>query len=378
VTENSSADLVRRYSLPVDGFISAADRTRYESTLFDMRRRTLFGQYSVAEHQVWFLREVDARMPAEELAASLRRLAAIPYGHLIHAQPWIYLVPRENDIALGRWPRGEGRDDESLAWLMDYWARLAAAYNDDAERLLPSEAGDTQTFLPEADRGRLLELLDDSPREIDEVQRTAARLEMLNFVISGEIRGRNYYHGPYPGSEPDSQVVVQEFSELRARHQPWVEGLLGYPLDNVVVVRELGPLELSFDLFGFMVVDGGGSYRSHIRRATLVTVEDGEPRPLADDELERLATDMQESVKQAYGQFATWDDDYRISYGMYHYLTEVSGFAEAAGAPELVGELVERMEAGVDERLADIRAMDDVAPVWARWRAGEGFTPPGA
>lgn len=377
MAERTTAELVRRYSLPVDAFIQAADRTRYESSLFDMRRRTLFGQYSLAEQLVWFLREVEARMPAERLAGSLRRLAAVPYGHLIHAMPWSYLVPRENDIALGRWPRGEGLDDDATAWLMDYWARLAAAYYDDGERLLPSEAGDTQRFLPREEQARLLDLLDAAPRAVEEVQRTAARLEMLNFVISGEIRGRNYYHGPYPGSEPGTQVVVQEFVELDRRHQPWMDGLLGYPIDNVVVIRELDELELAFDLFGFMVVVGGGSYRSHIRRATLATVEDGTARPLGDGELERLGTDVQASIAAAYSRFAEWDDDMRIAYGMYHYLTEAAGFAEAAGAPELVGELVTRMEAGLAERLADIRAMEDVAPVWARWRAGEGFTPPG-
>jgi hypothetical protein len=34
------------------------------------------------------------------------------------------------------------------------------------------------------------------------------------------------------------------------------------------------------------------------------------------------------------------------------------------------------MEASIPERLAEVRAMDDLAPVWARWREGRGFSPP--
>ena len=377
MVEVATADLVARYSKPIDAFIQAADRTRYESSLFDMRRRTLLGQYALADHLVWFLQEVTSHVPAAELARSMRRLASIPYGQLIHAMPWSYLVPRENDIALGRWPRGEGLNDDALAWLMDTWAEMAIAYYDTDELVLPSEAGNTQRFLPDAEIAVVQDLLDEAPHDIADAQRAVARLEMLNFVISGEIRGRNYFHGPYPSRSPDAYVVVQEFAELKHRHQPWVQDeLLGYPIDNVVCIRELSGVELSFDLFGFAVVVGGGSYRSHIRRTALVTVEDGAPRPLTAAELEDLGQRTKRSIQGAYAQFATWDDDFRIAYGAYHYLTEASGYAELAGVPELVGELRSRMEASIPERLAEVRAMGDVAPVWARWREGRGFSPP--
>jgi hypothetical protein len=349
MTDLSTRELVERFSRPVDAFIQAADRTRYESSLFDMRRRTLLGQYCLADYLVWFLQQVADRMPPAELAHSLRRLASVPYGQLIHAMPWSYLVPRENDIALGRWPRGDGLDDEALAWLMAFWEEMSVAYYASDGLVLPSEAGDTQRFLPEHDQETVRALLDDAPREIDEAQRIVARLEMLNFVISGEIRGRNYYHGPYPSSAPDAFVVVQEFTELRHRHQPWVQELLGFELDNVVCIRELSGIDLAFDLFGFMVVVGGGSYRSHIRRAALATVEDGVARPLRDAELERLTADVRRAIAGAYATFATWDDDFRIGYGV---------------------------ERSAIDRLPDVRAMGDVAPVWVHWREGRGFTPP--
>lgn len=374
MAEPTTAELVRRYSLAVDGFIADADRTRYESKLFDMRRRTLIGQYCLADHLVWFLKEaLDGCSPAE-LAKSLRRLVAMPSAQLIHAMPWVYLVPRQNEIELGR--RDGTAADADLTWLMDLWLELSTNYyGRDDGALLPSEMGDTQLVLEAAELEPIGALMAGPGREIDEVQRVAARLEMLNFVISGEIRGRIFYHGPYPGTSGDGQIVVQEFTQLDRRHQPWTEDLLGYPLDNVVLLREVEPGDYAFDLYGFMV-DKGGDFKSRIRRATVATVEDGIPRPLSDAEIERLTADIRISIKAAYTRFAGWDDDFRIVYGIYHYLFEAAPYAEVVGRPQLVVELRRRIEASAERRLPDVRSMDDVAPVWRHWREGGGFTPP--
>lgn len=370
----TTADLVRRYSAAVDGFIANADRTRYESKLFDMHRRTLIGQYCLADHMVWFLKAASEGLSQRQLAHGQRRLGAVPSGQSFHAMPWCYLVPRQNDIELGR--IDGTAPDEDLAWLMEYWRQGAIGYYDREDALLPSEMGDTQIALDAAGVAGALELLDEHERASDEVQRVAARLEMLNFVISGEIRGRLFYHGPYPVPGGDGVIVAQEFGELDSRLQPWVEGLLGYPLDNIVCIREVDPGDYSFDLYGFMV-DKGGTFTSSIRRAAVVTVEDGVARAVTDAELERLATDIRASIKGAYERFATWDDDFRIVYGIYHYLTEAAPFAEFVGRDHLVPELRARMESSVDRHLPEIKAMGEAAPVWEHWRQGGGFTPPG-
>jgi hypothetical protein len=373
MTEPSTAELVRRYSVAVDGFIADADRTRYESKLFDMRRRTLIGQYCLADHLVPFLKEALDGVDRTALARSLRRPVVQPSAQLIHAMPWVYLVPRQNEIELGR--RDGAADDPDLSWLMSLWFELATAYYDrDDDALLPSEMGDTQLVLDPPQLDPLVALLDGS-REVDEAQRLAARLEMLNFVISGEIRGRIFYHGPYPGPREETRVVIQEFTQLDRRHQPWTEGLLGYPLDNVVIVREVDPGDYAFDLYGFMA-DRGGDFRAGVRSAALATVEDGTARPLTDAELERLAADIRASIKGAYARFAGWDDDFRITYGIYHYLFEAAPYAEIVNRPDLIPPLREKIEASAAERLPDIKAMDDVAPVWQHWRDGGGFTPP--
>jgi hypothetical protein len=359
---------VERFAGEIDGFVKAADRTRYGSTLFDMRKRTLIGMYGLYEHEHWFLREVASRSEPVELARGLKRLCARPNGHLINAIPWCYLVPRENEIALGRHEVGGERDRE-LGWLMDYWAQLAEAYRADGS-LLPSERGFTQPTLAPADADALQRLLEHGSRDIELVQQTAARLEMMNFVICGEVRGRNFFHGPYPGSEPGTTVFVQELTELQHRQQPWIEGLLGFETENVAIVREIAGGEITFDLFGFMVASGE-SYRERIRRAAVVTV-DGERavRGIDDGELPALSVHAQAAIKGGYERIAGWDEDFRVLYGIYHYLSEMAPFAEAVEAPELIVELRARMEESGARRLADVRGMGEVPPVWAQWGAG--------
>jgi hypothetical protein len=363
-------DLLGRVSREVGSFLGAADRTRYESTLFNLRKRTLFGMYCFHDHEDWYLKQIAKRASPAELGASLRRLCAPVYGPLIHALPFAYLVARENDIALGRWSTGGEKDDE-LARVLEFWAETAAAYRGDGH-LLPSEGGATQPVLPEADATTLLDLLSSDVHEIDEVQLIAARLEMMNFVISGETRGRNFYHGPYPAAEPDAVVVVQEFTELQKRQQPWIEGLLEFPIANVAVIREIVDVVPSFDIFGFMVLDDGGGYREHIRRSIAVTVPEDGARPLTDDEVAGLSGHVTGAIQGAYSRFANWDDEYRVRYGVYHYLNEAAPFAEAVGAPELIPELRGRLEESGSRRIGDIMAMDDVPPVWAGWSGGGG------
>lgn len=367
-------ELVARYSRAVDSFIVAADRTRYESELFDMRRRTLIGQYCLADHLVWFLRAATKGISIPEFAASRKRFIALPSTQLIHAMPWSYLVPRQNEIAIGR--RAPGDDAQALSWLMDFWRAMSTSYYQREDgALLPSEMGDSQCVLNATELDAAWTMLDEVERDVDTVQRIAARLEMLNFVISGEIRGRNFCHGPYQAASGDGRIVIQEFTELDRRHQPWTDGLLGYPLDNVVCIREVDPAEYVFDLYGFMF-DKGGNFRHRIRRSALATVQDGRLRPIEDAELTELTNLIRASIRGAYQQFATWDEDFKIVYGIYHYLGEAAPYAEATGREYLVAELKQRMEASASERLEDIRAMDDVAPVWQHWRSGGGFSPP--
>jgi hypothetical protein len=171
-------------------------------------------------------------------------------------------------------------------------------------------------------------------------------------------------------------VFVQEFTELQHRQQPWTEGLLGFPMENVAIVRETAAVELAFDVFGFMVASGG-SYREHIARAAVVSVgEDRRMRLLADEELAELSVHAQAATRGGYERIADWDEDFRILYGIYHYLSEMAPFAEAANAPELIVELRARMEESGARRLEEVRAMGEVPPVWAQWGAGgPTFTP---
>jgi hypothetical protein len=363
-------ELVERFAAAARQFVVAADRTSYSSSLFDMSRRTVIGMYCLYDHERWFLEEIVARRDPADLGRSLRRPCSNPQGQLINAIPWTYLVARENEIALGR-----SADDDTLAWLMEVWAQMASAYRADGT-LVPLERENTLQVLEEPDERVLRELVAGKPHDVADVQRMAARLEMMNFVISGEIRGRNFWHGPYAGSESDTVLVVQELTELDHREQPWIEGLLDFPFTNVAVVRELARMDLVFDFFGFMTT-GASDYRDQIRRAVVVTVEDGVPRRLAEEELEQIGERAQKATRGGYERIATWDDDFRVEYGIYHYLNDFAPFARAVGAPELIAELRARIEDSAERRLSEVQAMDAVPPGWARLAASEGpFTLP--
>lgn len=370
MADHDTRSLVDRFGGDIAAFLVAADRTKYHSTLFDMRKRTLLGMYCLYDHAEWYLEQIVTRRDPRELGASLRRLAARPYTPLVNTMPWAFLASRENDILLGR-----DTNEQALARVMQIWREVAQGYRGDGT-LLPSEAGFVNHVLPDGDVLRLHQLLASTTHDFALTQRVAARLEIMNFVISGEIRGRNFFHGPYPGTRPGTTVIVQEFTELRHREQPWIEGLLDFPVQNVVIIREVQDFKATFDLFGFMVVLSN-NYPQSIERSTVLTVESGGPRILDESEIEALGHPAQEAVRGAYARIAAWDDSFRIMYGVYHYLNEVAPFAEAVDAPELIGELRSRMEQSGHQRIGEVKEMGATPPVWAKWgRGGAPFELP--
>ena len=376
----ATAELVARYSKPIDAFIQAADRTRYESSLFDMRRRTLLGQYCLADHLVWFLREVTEPMPPAELARSMRRLASIPYGQLIHAMPWTYLVPRENDIALGRWPRGEGLDDDSLAWLMDTGRRWRSPTTTPTSSSCRPRPGNTQRFLPDGDdRGH------PGP-----ARRGAVRHPPTPSARSPGSRCSTSSSPARSAGATTSTVPTQPHRRTRTwscrsspscthRHQPWVQDLLGYPIDNVVCIRETAAATSSCRST-CSVSRWSSAAAAPARTSSAPAAGDHRGRRRRG----RWRADELEDLAQAHAAVdpgrvrAVRELGRRLPDRLRRLPLPDRGerLRRARGRAELVDRAACADRGEHPDRLAEVRAMDDVAPVWARWREGRGFSPP--
>jgi hypothetical protein len=369
---SSTEELLARFGETVSLFLQRAGKAQHSSGMFDLRRRTVIGAYTYFDHLGWAL-EVLATKGAtpESLGAAGRGLCGEPFSAQIHGILWGQLLARENELGLGR----DGGDPEQLARVIEWWGRAAGAYRGgDGSALVPSEDGDRQPAAPAAQVPAAIEEFGRPAAEFPEAAKTTAALQLYSYVLRGEQRGTTYYHGPYPG--PDgTTLVVEEFTRMRDNELPWSRPLL--PLDSVCSVLELDGVATTFDLFQGMATDPV-DFRSRLRRTSLLTCDDGLPRPVTEAErtamLETLAAEQERVFREQLG----WSSDYKMAYAAYHYLDFLAPFFTAAGCgPEVMEEARERFAETVRRRLREVADTDPV-PVWERLFGRSGrdlFTP---
>lgn len=375
VAMTDSDAILDRFGEAIRRFLTRAGKAQHSSGLFDLRRRTLMGAYAYLDHLPWALDVLAAHTTPEELGRAGRGLCGQPFGAQIHGLLWGYLIGRENELALGR--AAGGADD--LARLADWWRRMMAAYRADAVHLLPHEDGERQ---PAADPALVRSALEQhgcEAADLPELSQVTAGLQLYNYVLRGEQRGTTNFHGPYPAEAPGRVLVVEEFTRLRHDELPWSADPPVLPVDTVCAVLELEGVALRFDLFQGMAADPP-EYRSRLRRAALVTCDDGDPRVLAPDEQEGVVAACAAERPRLFRAMLEWDADYKIAYGAYHYLDFLMPFLDAAGVGEPVKEEARRrFDATVQRRLREVADTDPV-PVWTRLfdEPARMFTPLGA
>lgn len=362
--------LLGRFGREIRSFLERAGKSQHSSNMFDLQRRTLIGCYCYFDHLAWALDLLEEETTPGRLGKAARGLCGLPTAPYIHGLLWGYLVARENEIGLGR-DRG---DERLLERLLTWWSEVLAVYRADGT-LLPHEAGYTQ---PAAPPQLGAEVLDASGHRVDRVRlgRLTAGLQLYNFTLHGEQRGTTYFHGPYPSPDTRCAIVVEEFTALRHNRLPWSPDPTPLPVDTVAAILEVEGVEFEFDLFAGMSAIPN-DYLDRVRRGSLVTCDEGPPRPLAEDEIEVLIAGAAGEQWRIFKEQLQWDADFRIVYGIYHYLDVLAPFFATAGvAPEAIDEARSRFEETASHRLGEIRDLDPI-PAWDRLfaRGDSMFTP---
>jgi hypothetical protein len=207
-----------------------------------------------------------------------------------------------------------------------------------------------------------------------EAGQTTAALQLYSYVSRGEQRGTTYYHGPYPGLA-GTTLVVEEFTRMRDNELPWANPVL--PLDTVCSVMELDGVEPRFDLFQGMATEPV-DYRSRLLRTSLLTCDDGAPRPVTDEERAEIVARTASERERIFREQLGWDQEFRMTYAAFHYLDFLDPFFRAAGCgPEVIGEARERFATTVRERIREVADTEPI-PVWERLFGRTGrdlFTP---
>lgn len=366
---------LERFGEGIRRFLARAGKAQHSSGVFDLRRRTLMGAYTYFDHLPWALGEIGRRITPEELGRAGRGLCGQPFGAQIHGLLWGYLIGRENELALGR-PGGRLED---LATLVDWWARMMHAYRDDPVHLLPHEDDDRQPAADTDTVQRVLEQHGDDPGAAAEHAKVTAGLQLYNYVLRGEQRGTTNFHGPYEATVPGRVLVVEEFTRLRHDELPWSASPPVLPLDTVCAVLELNGVQPRFDLFQGMAADPA-DYRSRLTRSALVTLDDGASRRLIDAERVRIVNGCAAERPRLFRETLTWDSDFKIAYGAFHYLDFLMPFLSAASVGgDVEDEARRRFDRSVLERLRFVADTDPV-PVWTRLFADPDrlFTPASA
>jgi hypothetical protein len=369
VAGSDAEGLRERFGDTIHQFLQKAGKAGHTSGMFDMRRRTLMGVYTFFDHLDWALDVLDAHATPEEIGATGRGLCGEPFSAQIHGVLWGQLLARENELGLGR----DGGSPERTERVLEWWARTAGAYRQTGDALVPNEDGDRQPAAPAAEVLAAIEAFGRPGAEMPEAGATTAALQLYSYVCRGEQRGTTYYHGPYPG--PDGTIlVVEEFTRMRDNELPWAPPVL--PLDTVCSVMQLEGVAPRFDLFQGMTTEPV-DYRAHLLRTSLLTCDDGAPRPVTDAEREEILAVTASERERIFREQLTWDKEFRMTYGSFHYLDFLDPFFRAAGCPEAIGEARERFADTVARRTREVADTEPV-PVWERLfgRSGtELFTP---
>jgi hypothetical protein len=287
---------------------------------------------------------------------------------------WAQLLSRENELGLGR----DGGDPEHLVRVIEWWSRAAGAYrasNDGA--LVPAEGGNTQPAAPVELVAAVNEEFARPVREFPEAAKATGELQLYSYMLRGEQRGTSYYHGPYPG--PDgTTLIVEEFTRLRNNELIWSSRPPLLPFDTVCSVLEIEPgVVFDFDIFQGMKTEPT-DFRSKLRRTSLLTCDDGDPRPISEPEREQMMTVIAEERSRIFREQLSWDADFKIMYGAYHYLDFIAPFIAAAGCPpEVMEEARVRLIGSAERRFREVADTEPI-PVWQRLFSRSGadlFTP---
>src|SRR5690606_31795559 len=152
------------------------------------------------------------------------------------------------------------------------------------------------------------------------------------------------FHGPYPSPRgPQYSIIVEEFTAIRHNQSPWSPDPAPFEFDEVAAIFEVENTEFEFDLFGGMQTNPN-DYQQNLTRAAVVSTDSGEPVEIDADGRAGLIESAASEQKRIFREQLGWDDDFKITYGIYHYLDTLASLLEPAGLGSEMAEARRRFE----------------------------------
>jgi len=332
VTAGELRGLIARYGAGTRDFFIAGHPPDLMSPLFNMPARLIVGSHCYFEHAPEILRRVTAALPPAELGRRAKAIGHRPNVVGVNSLMLGYLNGREQRRLTGgidpadRLPGERYEDTETV---VAFWHEFMRAYLEDDHALMTSEMG---YRLPILAQGAAREAAA-ATRPVGDADRTAVRrmmavTQLYTFIQNGESRVGSYAHGPYP-QEDGTVLLVKELVGLRDRFIDL--GIEERPhLDTVVRLMRVRGVAARFDQFGSVSTDPFEIEEAIVADA-VVTVRDGEVRPLEPGEVERLTEAAGTAQVHAYEHAATWSTEQRIGYGADLYASLIVTITRAAG-----------------------------------------------
>ncbi|MDG2427447.1 MAG: hypothetical protein P8M16_03380 [Acidimicrobiales bacterium] len=330
----------------VNGWISAinpvtrrlvGERTAYESQLIPV------SQYVVVSCVEAFLRYPEAievitaaRSPAD-IGSMARRLSCQANSVFLWGVANFFLIGRNVmnmvDPSLDSGPGGLARADTVL----EFWAQTSMSYRG-GDHLQAAEVGDRNDVLSAALVGALVAgvtPVDDQRRE--RVRRANATIINHLFLLYFDTRVGHGDTGPYR-LEDGRTLVVRDYFRLGPSDFAWSNVATDVPFHNLTAAFVLDDgVEVSITDYG-TTVSSPEDYLEHLVGFGLWTTDgvapDGVPRPLCDDDMDRVAAACQTTQKRHYRDIVAMERDQRIACGAYVYFTFLRPFAELAGVAD--------------------------------------------
>lgn len=352
-------------------------REAMTSPLYDLPRRSAIGFEAIRATSPELMRRLGQFTTPEEIGERMRAPLMRPYllqlfilmeGHFVGRELQRYRA----ELAGQKWD--PGADDAADSELVATWfGRMCAALRGDG-KLFPGEhVLDQPVLRPEQVDRIAAELRPPADDLLTRARRVFGTLELYALTLHGEQRDGNCDHGPYPLA--DGIMVMHEVNDLRNDYLSWSRPEVRLDVDAVGVSRSHDRIGTQYDMFGTM------SYADPevTLREVAFWVRDGDQvRAVEIEELEQIADKAAEATGLLYRDIASWDEEFKISYGGPLFANHLVPIIRLAEAP---AELEQWYAQAIDEATAAAmpwirEASDAVWQHFASAQSGEEFFSP--
>ncbi|QKT08252.1 hypothetical protein HUN08_14380 [Gordonia sp. X0973] len=325
----------------VKAFLS--ERTAVDSPLFDVSTKMAYGNYASVRSIPLLMDLVNARLTPEEVGRKLKT-PGVPLGLVMNGLGWVLTMGRIQVYKDAGWPEKTDvavPEDERMAEVFTWWARIMAAYRNDGG-LVPGQGGTPETFeiLSDETLAPIVETaLTDGAfdgdgklaagGDIAMLQRSIAELDMFEFVTHAEARDGIHQHGPY--RLDDGRVVLfKEFTDLQGRYMPGKSDENRLSVSRVVVALVMRDVRITFDLFA--IFTDPENFFDHVEGVAILAGDD--LKTISLPELSAIAEASVKAQRNYFLQMAGWDDRTKVTHGGSQYANDFHALLPIAGYTE--------------------------------------------